>query len=145
VLLCTIFGANKIVGVPFVWISNPLTAVPIYAPNYFLGRWILGSEARDVDWAAALRAGEGGWFGQLMGRIHNWWTLTIDVFWPLWVGSLIVGAVLGVATYVFIYYFVIYYRKRRPHLKLKLPFRRRHAKEAAEAPAGGADEAEASG
>ena len=145
VLLCTLFGANKVVGIPFVWISNPLTAVPIYAPNYFLGRWILGSEAKDVDWSAAIRAGEGNWFEQFVGRFQNWWSLTIDVFWPLWVGSLVVGAALGVATYIFVYYFVIYYRKKRPHLKLKLPFHllRRQAKEASEGPAAGAvDEAE---
>ena len=42
IALCFLLRANKLVGVPFVWISNPLTIVPIYAPNYFVGCWILG-------------------------------------------------------------------------------------------------------
>ncbi|MHC4562996.1 MAG: DUF2062 domain-containing protein [Planctomycetota bacterium] len=125
-LLCTLVRANKFVGLPFVWISNPLTAVPIYAPNYFVGRWILGSEAKDVDWTAAFRAGEGGWLARLVGRIQSWWSLTIDVFWPLWVGSIVVGLLLGVASYLLVYYCVVYYRRKRPHLRLRLPLPLRH-------------------
>ena len=30
VLLCALFRANKLVGVPLVWISNPLTIIPVY-------------------------------------------------------------------------------------------------------------------
>ena len=41
-LLSALFRANKFVGVPFVWISNPLTIVPIYGPNYLVGCWLLG-------------------------------------------------------------------------------------------------------
>ena len=33
VVLSTLFRANKFVGVPFVWISNPLTVVAIYGPT----------------------------------------------------------------------------------------------------------------
>ena len=83
-----------------------------------------------------------------MGRFQNWWSLTIDVFWPLWVGSLLVGLLLGVVTYIFVYYFVIYYRRKRPHLKLRLPFRRHRGrpKETGETidrpPPPGADEGE---
>ena len=33
VALATLLKANKLVGVPFVWISNPFTIVPIYGPN----------------------------------------------------------------------------------------------------------------
>ena len=34
ILMALIFKANKVVGLPFVWISNPFTLIPIYWPNY---------------------------------------------------------------------------------------------------------------
>ena len=48
VLLSWLLRANMLVGVPFVWISNPLTVVPIYGPSYVLGRWIVGGEYNDI-------------------------------------------------------------------------------------------------
>jgi len=124
VLLCSLFGANKVVGLPLVWISNPVTIVPIYLPNYLLGRWILGSESKDINWRSAFTAVRGNWLEQLVARIQNWWELTIDVFWPLWLGSLLIGLALGAGCYVGVYYLVLLYRKRRPHLRLRL--HRRH-------------------
>ena len=56
VLLCWLFRANKVVGVPFVWISNPLTIVPIYYPNYVVGCWLLGGEYGDFDFLEAVSA-----------------------------------------------------------------------------------------
>ena len=37
VLLAWMFGANKLVGLPLVWISNPATFVPIDYPSYLTG------------------------------------------------------------------------------------------------------------
>ena len=42
VALAWLFGANKLVGLPLIWISNPATFVPIYYPAYRLGKWVLG-------------------------------------------------------------------------------------------------------
>ena len=46
VALSTLVGANKFVGVPFVWISNPLTIFPVYWPSWMLGKWILRERIR---------------------------------------------------------------------------------------------------
>ena len=121
-LLCMLFRANKLVGLPFVWISNPATILPIYGPNYLIGCWLLGGDY-NFDWGPARALFRHGWWEQ----INAWWKLTNEIFWPLWLGSLVVGLVLGVATYAFVYHGVVYYRKHRPHLRLKLPLRhRRH-------------------
>ena len=42
VFLAWLLRANKLVGVPLVWISNPVTFVPIYYPCYWLGCKVLG-------------------------------------------------------------------------------------------------------
>ncbi|HKI70697.1 MAG TPA: DUF2062 domain-containing protein, partial [Verrucomicrobiae bacterium] len=41
IILATLLRANKLVGIPFVWISNPFTLGVIYYPNYLLGKFIL--------------------------------------------------------------------------------------------------------
>ncbi len=109
VALAALLRGNKVVGVPFVWISNPLTLVPIYGPNYWLGTKILGGEY-DFDrfsrFAAAATAG-GNWFE----RLGTAWDATWTIFWPLWVGSAIVGLVLAVITYFAIRYAVVKYRR----------------------------------
>ncbi len=106
--LAWLLGANKLVGVPFVWISNPATIVPIFLPNYYLGRWVLGGNSEAPDFTKAM-AFSGSW----LETVQNWWAATWQVFWPLWVGSIIAGLFLGAVTYGLIYYAVIEYRKIR--------------------------------
>jgi len=114
VLICWLLGANKLVGVPFVWISNPFTLVPVYYPNYMLGCWLLGGNYARFSFIEALtrKLPEGWW-----AKIVAWWTHMGEAFWrvfaPLWVGSIIVGLVLGAVTYPLIYYAVVAYRRHR--------------------------------
>lgn len=128
--LAWLLGANKLVGVPFVWISNPLTVVPIYLPNYYVGRWILGSKVPPPDFSR-VAGGTGGW----LAEVNTWWSVTWHAFLPLWVGSLLVAVALSVPTYFATYHAVIIYRRkmyafRRHRLDRK---RRRELSQLAEA------------
>ena len=111
VALATLMRANKFVGVPFVWISNPLTAVPLYGFNYLVGTWILpGPNSFDEfcgKVSAAVFAG-GGW----TDKIYAWWDATIEFVWPLWVGSIVVALILAVPTYILTRWAIVHYRKR---------------------------------
>ena len=49
-----ILRANKFVALTFIWASNPFTFIPIYYPNYLLGRSVIGWLYTE-QW---LRAGE---------------------------------------------------------------------------------------
>ena len=100
--------ANKLVGVPFVWISNPLTIPVIYGPNYLIGRWLLGGKTKAPNFLDAI-----SWTGGPIEKIHAWWQATWGVFWPLWIGSILMGLVLGTATYFATRYAVVTYRRRR--------------------------------
>ncbi|MBS3820639.1 MAG: DUF2062 domain-containing protein [Planctomycetes bacterium] len=112
VALSCLLRANKFVGVPFVWISNPLTIVPIYGPNLLVGRWILGRPLGDVDALYAAMHFSGG----IVEGTQLWWTAMHPILLDLWVGSLIVATILGVLTYFAMYRAVILWR-RRWHLK----------------------------
>ena len=110
VALCFLLRANKFVGVPFVWISNPLTIVPIYAPNYFVGCWILGN-APKAAWKKLITASTAptdGWWD----RIGSWYEAIKPIFLELWVGSIVVGFVLGIIAYFVVYRMVIIYRAK---------------------------------
>ena len=116
VALCTLFKANKFVGVPFVWISNPVTFIPIYYPNYWIGATLMGSD-RDIsafDGITEAVIAQGSW----IDKTSAWFSAIKPMFWELWVGSLIVSLVLGVIAYILIYKLTIIYRTKRNLLHL---------------------------
>ena len=109
IALCFLLRANKLVGVPFVWISNPLTIVPIYAPNYFVGCWILG-HSKTEGWKNLIAADT--FSTSLWDRAVDWFEAIKPIFLELWVGSIVVGLVLGVITYFVVYRMVVIYRAK---------------------------------
>jgi uncharacterized protein (DUF2062 family) len=113
VVLAMVFRANKVVGLPFVWISNPLTAGPIYGSGFLLGKLMLGGNYRAPDFAAALAA-HGSWWGERMANaILAWWHVTMEVFLPLWLGGVVMGGVAGTATYFLVRYAATTYQAHR--------------------------------
>ncbi len=41
IALATVFQGNKVVAIATTWISNPLTYLPLFAFNYYVGCWLL--------------------------------------------------------------------------------------------------------
>lgn len=110
--LSTLFRANKVVGVPLVWISNPAT-LWIYIPNYLLGCRLLG-EAPSTDvliqsLAKAFGLNDHGLKERFLTLVQTLW----DVLAPLMLGSVIVGAFLGAAAYAATYKGVQIFQNRR--------------------------------
>ncbi|GJL80563.1 MAG: hypothetical protein DHS20C01_01970 [marine bacterium B5-7] len=68
--------ANLPVSVVFVWISNPVTVVPIYGACYTLGAWLLGTHIRPIS-------------------EHTFKAISQNIG-ALWVGCLILGAISAV-------------------------------------------------
>ncbi len=117
VLLSALVGANKFVGLPFVWLSNPLTVIPIYWPNFLLGNWILQGQANPESFTNAAKLAmtfqaEGNLAMRLIGRIQSWWSATNEILLPLWLGSLLIATLLGLCTYLIISRVVTAYRFR---------------------------------
>jgi len=108
-----VFRANKLVGLPWVWISNPATMLPMYYGNYRLGRLLLGGGWPALQLRRVLETP--GWF-------RKFWTLmeeTLQVAWPLWLGSVLVAVAFAVPTYFLIRWAVIAYRRRVTHWREK--------------------------
>lgn len=109
----TLLRVNRLAAVLPVWITNPLTVIPIYAFNYWLGLFFwdgpgMGEFKKEMGLVIA-KAGEIGFFGLFMsqpeGSIGAWvvikqlGSLGVDILVPLWIGSLIVGIALALPTY----------------------------------------------
>ena len=75
---------NRLAAILGVWVTNPVTAPVIYAIEYEIGRILLGMErARlpvEFSWGAYADL---GW----------------NIMYPLWVGGILTGIVLGLLSY----------------------------------------------
>ncbi len=113
--LAWLLRANKVVGVPLVWISNPLTIIPIYYPCYVLGCKLLGLPdewARlKVNWQTAE---PGVTLGNKIGLWwENLWNSLLEIVGPLGLGCLIVASVAGILSYYLSLVLIRRYRLRR--------------------------------
>jgi len=116
VAVSALLRANKVVGVPFVWISNPATLGPIYVPNYLLGCCLMGYDpGKFLTRLADLETQ--GWLTFFRGVLEA----GTEVFVALWIGSVLVGLALAVPTYFLTRWGVVRYREHR---------RRKHEMEA---------------
>ncbi len=116
VFLAWLLRANKLVGLPLVWISNPLTIVPIYYPCYRLGCLLLGEPVVNEKWSQL-----GTDWQQLIAdptttwgnKVWFWWDGLMDFVAPLFLGCFVAGIVLGVLSYYLSLYAIRSYRLHR--------------------------------
>lgn len=90
-LFAIFFRANLALSVALVWISNPITMAPIFYFNYEIGTWLLGMPAQaqlhfELSWQ---------WITEVLG----------DLWLPLYLGSFVVGASLGLTAYLLTHLF----------------------------------------
>jgi len=111
--------ANKVVGLPIVWISNPVTAAPLYYYNWVVGRAITrGALESGPAVKSALTKAIESLNDPLTVLRHlfdaDFWRTTglklIGFGMELWIGSIIVGLILGALSYTITRRGVAYYR-----------------------------------
>jgi uncharacterized protein (DUF2062 family) len=97
-----------------VWMSNPLTFIPLYYGNYLFGRMFLSTRA--VGWkefaGTITHASDWSWT-TIRSSLANLVDMGSDILLPLWVGSAILAVLFSIPVYFFTYRFVITYRARR--------------------------------
>lgn len=77
---------NKVLAAASTWISNPITFVPLFALNFYVGRWLLHLPSTTTLPPSPAGLGE-------------WMTVGMDVAAAMMVGSLVMGLVFGVVGY----------------------------------------------
>ena len=112
IAICTVIRANRIAAVAMVFVSNPLTMIPIYWIDYWIGSFLLGTEmmtreAFNANWQTILDAG-------MIGGIREGVKLLFgDVGLPMLVGGCVLGVLGGVPVYPLTLRAVIAHRRRR--------------------------------
>ncbi len=119
IALAALLRANKIVCVPLVWITNPITLGPIYAGCIALGQFVLpGSSTTGEDMKRLLEFGEErsvftiAYWGDLLSFLG-------DIATELWVGCILVGVFFAIPCYFASRSAVANYRDRRRQKLLK--------------------------
>ncbi len=104
---------SVLASLPWSWISNPATTLPIWYAGYRLGHWLLPGDQAAIDYAGMMhRLGafnEAGWRAgwSLM------WTTLLDVLAPLWLGTAIMGIALAIPGGLAIHALVAAIQRRR--------------------------------
>ena len=92
-LVKRLFTFNRVAALITVYLSNPLTVVPIYYFNYWVGTLFVGGSVTREKFAAILH----------YDGFAEWWetilALFVDIGLPLIVGSLVVASVCAIITY----------------------------------------------
>jgi uncharacterized protein (DUF2062 family) len=100
----SLFRANKVSGIPAVWISNPVTMVPLYYGLWRLGAVLLGrpsdpERGRELIHEVA-GASEFSWSS--LTELAFWerlWNVLWSIGAELWLGGLVVGLAFGAVAY----------------------------------------------
>jgi len=97
---------NLPVALAMIMMTNPLTMAPAFYLNYRVGAWLLGRPLPSPPADFSL-----DWLLEQFGSIWQ----------PLWLGSVVVGAIAGLAGWLAVHYIwqarIQYRRRHRPHLR----------------------------
>ena len=108
VTIATLLRANKLSGIPILFLTNPVTAVPVYWFCWKVGGLALGTptgegDAPNADALDALFAGKDTVEGAKVLLTAEFWeravATAVELGAELWVGSFIVGFALGIPFY----------------------------------------------
>jgi uncharacterized protein (DUF2062 family) len=120
--LAFLLRANKFVAIVCVWVSNPFTFIGIYYPNYLFGKALLQSvnpqrqvsdqQIREMFSRLDMQALIRGFFHM------EFWRNLFELLWmkgpELWIGSVIMGSVVGLMGYLVVYRITKWYRETYP-------------------------------
>lgn len=111
-ICCALLRANKLAGVSFVWVCNPLTILPIYYSSYRIGCVLLPGMGFDSGRWSELIDKLLDESVPIWSRVHELGTLSWDIAVPLVVGCTICGLLMGVLAYWVTYSSVTRHRRR---------------------------------
>ena len=97
-LLAIIFRGNILVAIAWVWVSNPITMIPILYSAYYLGCYITGQEFSaaliNVDFSNLIHHGK-------------------LIFIPLILGSIVLGMILAIIAAILVWLIYQFYLNKK--------------------------------
>lgn len=121
IIAATLCSVNRPAAIVPVWITNPVTVAPIYTFNYWLGTLVWSgpplSEVKDlfVNLGTALTHLE---FWDMKEAVLAMLYIGTEILIPLVIGSVVVGVVLGIFTYILSLKLLSFFLSRRAEKRL---------------------------
>ncbi len=119
-LLAAAFKASPFVAMALVWISNPLTFVPLFAFTYRIGTLFVDGpgveRVREQLVKLLVRLDRHALF-DLPSQLLEWMKIGRDVFGALLIGGFLAGGVSAVLCYPVVLKLVRLYRRRRDNAR----------------------------
>lgn len=107
-ILNPVMRFNRIAALVAVYISNPITTLPIYWFNYWIGTFFVEGTLTRKQLAGVLEYdGLVAWWASL-------WELTVNIGWPLLIGSGVVAVVCAALAYAPVKWLVKTIQRRHP-------------------------------
>jgi hypothetical protein len=107
--------ASVIASIPWSFISNPLTTLPLWYGGYRLGSWIMPGKhkplSNDEIQALMQNFDQMDWTQSLSSLSTEVW----KALQPLWLGTVVTGLVMAVPSFILIYYVAKGILRRRNH------------------------------
>lgn len=119
--LAAVWRVSKLAAILPVWVSNPMTFIPLYGFNYVVGHKLTGlgpgPEAyHKVLHEVHLMSQQYGFFEGIIKGSKHFASMGMSALACLLIGSAIVGAVVAAVSYPISIKMIHFYRNRR-HLK----------------------------
>jgi uncharacterized protein (DUF2062 family) len=129
-IVCTALRANRLAGIIMVFVSNPLTMVPIYWADYWLGAKLVGADLISQSEFEAIwgRITEAGMIGGIRVALA---VLTGEIFLPMMLGGTVIGAILALPVYPLTFRAVVARRRRLERRRALRKLREQRAAEVA--------------
>jgi len=99
-----ILRASVIASIPWSWISNPLTTLPMWYGGYRLGIWIMPGKHKPLS------------HDEIQALMQNFdqmaWTQSLsllsteflEALQPLWLGTVVMGLAMAAPSFILVYY-----------------------------------------
>lgn len=101
-----LFHFNRMAGLLTVYVSNPLTMVPIYYFLYWVGTFFVEGSVTREDFETTLQyEGFEGWWNAITG-------LFVEIGTPLLIGTAIVAPISGLVTYPVMRWMLYWFKGR---------------------------------
>jgi len=110
-----VLRASVIASLPWTWISNPLTTLPMWYGGYRLGIWIMPGKHKPLSYT------------EIQALMQNFdqmdWTQGLSLLstelWkalhPLWLGTVVMGLAMAAPSFILVYYVAKGILRRRNH------------------------------
>lgn len=115
-ILSMVVRFNRFAAIVLIYLSNPVTIIPIYYADYVIGLFVQGESGLSLEefglrWDQSVStAGEVGFWGATQVLFKS---LGTDVIIPMFIGGGVLGGFVGVVTYPLTLSWVQRYREGR--------------------------------